>query len=152
MYVNGAPRTFFKKIYSKRKSIIGTVMEWIRAFLPQNTILVPAIRGTRPLGALSPHVPNVRMHSHESLFSRKFWASKVIYRGSAADFSVVFCTPTASCCCSSRNSSRFSALERVIAPETAVLRRRPPKTLLEHPPKRTTFYMSLSRRKLSKCV
>ena len=40
---------------------------------------------------------------------------------------------------SSRNSSRFSALERDIAPETAVLRTRPPKTLLEHPPKRTTF-------------
>ena len=53
---------------------------------------------------------------------------------------------------SSRNSRRFSALEPDIAPETAVLRRRPPKTLLEHPPKRTTFYMLLSRRKLSKCV
>ena len=38
------------------------------------------------------------------------------------------------------------------APETAVLRRGPPKTLLEHPPKRPTFYMLLSRRKLSKCV
>ena len=53
---------------------------------------------------------------------------------------------------SSRDSSRFSALEPDIAPETAVLRRRPPKTLLEHPPKRTTFYMLLSRRNLSKCV
>ena len=53
---------------------------------------------------------------------------------------------------SSRNSSRFSALEPDIAPETVVLRRTPPKTLLEHPPKRTTFYMLLSRTKLSKCV
>ena len=47
----------------------------------------------RALGALSPHVPNVRVHSHVSLLSRKFWASKVIYRGSAADFSVVLCKP-----------------------------------------------------------
>ena len=46
----------------------------------------------------------------------------------------------------------FSALEPDIAPETTVLRRRPPKTLLEHPPKRTTFYMLLGRRKLTKCV
>ena len=53
---------------------------------------------------------------------------------------------------SSRNSSRFSALEPDIAPEAAVLRRRPPKTLLEHPPKKTPFYMLLSRRKLTKCV
>ena len=145
------PHAHYSEIYSKRKSIIGTVMEWIRAVLPQNTILVSAIRGTRPIGALSPHVPNVRVHSHVSLFSRKFWASKVIYRGSAVDLSVVFCTPTA-CCSSSRNSSKFSALERDIAPETTVLRRIPPKTLLEHPPKRTAFYMPLSRRKLSKCV
>ena len=34
-----------------------------------------------------------------------------------------------------------SALESDVAPETAVLRRRPPKILLEHPPKRTTFYI-----------
>ena len=53
---------------------------------------------------------------------------------------------------SSRNNNRFSALEPDIAPETAVLRKRPPKTLLEHPPKRTTFYVLLRRRKLSKCV
>ena len=53
---------------------------------------------------------------------------------------------------SSRNSSRFSALAPDTAPETGVLRRRPPKPLLEHPPKRTTFYMLLSRRKFSKCV
>ena len=43
----------------------------------------------------------------------------------------------------------FSALGPDIAPETAVLRRKPPKTLLEHPPKRTTFYMLLCRRKLT---
>ena len=61
--------------------------------MPQNTILVSAIRGTRPLGALSPHVPNVRVHSHVSLFSRKFWASKVMYRGSAADILIVLCKP-----------------------------------------------------------
>ena len=48
----------------------------------------------------------------------------------------------------SRNSSRFSPLQPGIAPETAVWRRRPLKTLLEHPPKRTTFYILLSRRKL----
>ena len=47
--------------------------------------LVSAIRGTRPLGAISPHVPNVRVHSHVSLFSRKVWASKVMYRGSAVN-------------------------------------------------------------------
>ena len=55
--------------------------------------MVSAIRGTRPIGALSPHVPNVRMHSHVSLFSRKFGASKVMYRGSAADISVVLYKP-----------------------------------------------------------
>ena len=49
----------------------------------------------RPLGASSPHLPRViRVHSHVSLFSRKFWASKVMYRGSAADFSAVLYTPT----------------------------------------------------------
>ena len=63
------------------------------AFLPQSTILVSGIRGTRLLGALSPHVPNVRVHSHVSLFSRKVSASKVMYRGSAADVLVVLCQP-----------------------------------------------------------
>ena len=53
-----------------------------------------------------------------------------MYRGSAADFSMVFCTPTAAAASISRNSSsssnrsRFS-LEPDIAAETAVLRRRP---------------------------
>ena len=61
--------------------------------MPQNTILVSAIRGTRPLEALSPHVPKVRVYSHISLFSRKFWASKVMYRGSAADILMVLCKP-----------------------------------------------------------
>ena len=42
----------------------------------------------------------------------------------------------------------FSALEPDIALETAVLRRRHPKTLLEEPPKRTTLYMLQSQRKL----
>ena len=42
---------------------------------------------------LSPHVPNVRVHSHVSLFSRNIWASKVMYRGSAADILVVLCKP-----------------------------------------------------------
>ena len=46
----------------------------------------------------------------------------------------------------------WSALEPDIASETAVLLSRPPQPLLEHPPKRTTFYVLLSRRKLSKCV
>ena len=34
----------------------------------------------------SPHLPNVRVHSHVSLSRRKFWALKAMYRGSAADF------------------------------------------------------------------
>ena len=34
----------------------------------------------------SPHVPNLRVHSHVSLFRRKVWASKAMYRGSAAEF------------------------------------------------------------------
>ena len=46
----------------------------------------------------------------------------------------------------------WTALEPDIASETAVLLSRPPQPLLEHPPKRTTFYMLLSRRKLSACV
>ena len=33
------------------------------------------------------------MHSRVSLFSRKFWASKVMYRGSTADILVVLCKP-----------------------------------------------------------
>ena len=46
----------------------------------------------------------------------------------------------------------WTALEPDIASEAAVLLSRPPQPLLEHPPKRTTFYVLLSRRKLSKCV
>ena len=46
----------------------------------------------------------------------------------------------------------WTALELDIASETAVLLSRPPQPLLEHPPKRTTFYVLLSRRKLSACV
>ena len=46
----------------------------------------------------------------------------------------------------------WTALEPDIASETAVLLSRPPQPLLEHPPKRTTFYVLLSRKKLSKCV
>ena len=46
----------------------------------------------------------------------------------------------------------WTALEPDIASETAVLLSRPPQPLLEHPPKRTTFYGLLSRRKLSACV
>ena len=46
----------------------------------------------------------------------------------------------------------WTALESDIASETTVLLSRPPQPLLEHPPKRTTFYVLLSRRKLSKCV
>ena len=61
--------------------------------LPENTILVSTIRHRRPLLSMSPHLPNVRVHSHVSLFSKKFWASKVMYRGSAADLLVVLCKP-----------------------------------------------------------
>ena len=46
----------------------------------------------------------------------------------------------------------WTALEPDIASETAVLLSRPPQPLLEHPPKRTTFDVLLSRKKLSKCV
>ena len=45
-----------------------------------------------------------------------------------------------------------TALEPDIASETAVLLSRPPQPLLEQPPKRTIFYVLLSRRKLSKCL
>ena len=62
-------------------------------FFPQSTILVSAIRGLRPLGAISPHVPNVRVQSHVSLFSRNVWASKVMYRGSAVNALVVLGIP-----------------------------------------------------------
>ena len=72
---------------------------WNGRFCLKHTILVSAIWGARPLLLLSPspHLPNVRVHSHVSLLriNRKFWASKVMYRGSAADFSAVLCTPTA---------------------------------------------------------
>ena len=61
--------------------------------LPENTILVSTIRHRRPLLSISPHLPNVGVHSHVYLFSRKFWASKVMYQGSAADFVVVLCKP-----------------------------------------------------------
>ena len=40
----------------------------------------------RPLLYISPHLPNVGVHSHVNLFRRKFGASEVMYRGSAADF------------------------------------------------------------------
>ena len=46
----------------------------------------------------------------------------------------------------------WTALEPDIASEIAVLLSRPPQPLPEHPPKRTTFYVLLSRRKLSKWV
>ena len=40
----------------------------------------------RPLLSPPPHLPNVRVNSHVSLFRRKFWDLKVMYRASAADF------------------------------------------------------------------
>ena len=40
----------------------------------------------RPLLHTSPHFANLRVHSHVSLFRRKFGALKVVYRGSAAGF------------------------------------------------------------------
>ena len=39
------------------------------------------------------HVPNVRVRSHVSLFSRNVWASKVMYRGSAVNALVVLGIP-----------------------------------------------------------
>ena len=54
---------------------------------------------------------------------------------------------------SSRNSSRCSPLLSLTSPpRPRFCAVRPPKILLEHLPKRTTFYMLLSRRKLTKCV
>ena len=50
------------------------------------------------------------------------------------------------------SSTVLSALEPDIASETAVLRRRPPQTLLEHPPKRKTFYIQCRLRELTKCM
>ena len=61
--------------------------------LPENTSLVSTIRHRRPLLPISPHLPNVVVHSRVSLFSRKFWVSKVMYRDLAADFLVVLCKP-----------------------------------------------------------
>ena len=61
--------------------------------LPENTILASTIQHKRPLLSISPYLPNVRVHSHIYLLSRKVWASKVTYRGSAADFLVVLCKP-----------------------------------------------------------
>ena len=61
--------------------------------LPENAILVSTTRHERPLLYTSPHFPTVRVHSHVSFFRRKFWASKVTYRGSAADFLVVLWKP-----------------------------------------------------------
>ena len=46
----------------------------------------------------------------------------------------------------------WTALEPDIASETAVLLSRPPQPLREHPPKRKTFCILLSRRKLSACM
>ena len=56
----------------------------IRAFSPQYTILVSTIPPKKTLLYISPHFPYVKVNSHVSLFRRKFWDSKVIYRGSAA--------------------------------------------------------------------
>ena len=50
---------------------------------------------------------------------------------------------------SSRNISRYPLTS---PPEAAVLRRRPPKTLLEYPLKKTSFYMHCRLRKSSKCM
>ena len=40
----------------------------------------------RSLLSPSPHLSNVRVHSHVYLFRMKFWVSKAMYRGSVADF------------------------------------------------------------------
>ena len=66
----------------------------MRSFLPQIKILGSTIpHNKRPLLYTTPHLPNVRVHSHV-FFRRKFWdASKVMYRDSAADFLVVLCEP-----------------------------------------------------------
>ena len=46
---------------------------------------------------ISPHVPNVRVHSHVSLFSKKVRASKVMYRGSAVNALAVLGIPPQKC-------------------------------------------------------
>ena len=45
-----------------------------------------------------------------------------------------------------------SALKSDVTPKTAVLYRRSPKTLLEYPPERATFYMQDRLIKLIKCM
>ena len=68
--------------------------EYGRFCLKNAIILVSTIPPKRPLLYISPYLPNVRVNRYYvSLFKIKFWASKVMYRGSAADFSVLqgFC-------------------------------------------------------------
>ena len=53
----------------------------------------------------------------------------------------------------SRNVSGCPPLLSLISPcENAVLRKRPPEILLEHPPKRTNFYMQRRLGKSTKCM
>ena len=63
--------------------------------LPENTTLVSTIRHGTATAAV--HIvtssKRKRVQSHVYLFSKKVWASKVMYRGSAADFLVVLCKP-----------------------------------------------------------
>ena len=97
--LNGAPRTFKKYIYSKRKSIIGTVMEWIRAFLPQNTILVSAIINSRHESARGPiatHASQTQECIVMYLCSVGSFGLRRLYTEVRRPMlSVGFCTPTA---------------------------------------------------------
>ena len=87
--------------------------------LPQNTILVSTIPPERPLQYIPPHY-QTRVNSHVSLFRRKFWASKVMYRGSAADFLVLqrFCadpgTPQQGDYTHLVNFLRLSSMQKVV--------------------------------------
>ena len=84
--INGASRTFNIYIYSKRKYHRYCNGVKTGVFASKYDFGISNVGCETARGPLSPHVPNVRVHSHVSLFSRKFWASKVLYRGSAADF------------------------------------------------------------------
>ena len=54
--------------------------------------------------------------------------------------------------CSNRNSSRYGPLLSLISPPRPLFCSADLPNLLEHPPKRTTFYMLISQRKATKCV
>ena len=68
--------------------------EWCFSTLwPPARFFTSAYVRIQSINQSTPHLLNVRVHSHVSFFRRKLWASKVMYRGSAADFLVGLCKP-----------------------------------------------------------